>query len=346
MIESNVVGVDRRGRTILPEARVDWLRAVLLNEYHGERGFVSDWMALLCHYERLLEALPRVTDPPVGDCGRQPEDLFGALDQIAAKRPRLVHLHRYRDEVKALCNKWGLRCAWAPAWVHWANLRWANRDMSIEDLELAFDALPPEMQKRTAAARDAILRSATGNQGGNGTKRRLPWLDCSLRKFVRGEAALPCLPSLVPEYFLDHDFISQFEASGRLDYLLGRGPGVDTERKLSVEIRYDILRDQNWSAVKQRVVEAARSEWQEDRRKALRAGFILQDTQPQLPTHVQWLFLRICPQADIGRPLGWRAIAQREHVSVAAVRDAVIPLANQLGLTLPDLPAGRPRRSS
>ena len=128
--------------------------------------------------------------------------------------------------------------------------------------------------------------------------------------------------------------------------MLGRGPGVDTERKLSVEIRYDILRDQNWSAVKQRVVEAARSEWQEDRRKALRAGFILQDTQPQLPTHVQWLFLRICPQADIGRPLGWRAIAQREHVSVAAARDAVIPLANQLGLTLPDLPAGRPRRSS
>ena len=110
--------------------------------------------------------------------------------------------------------------------------------MSIEDFELAFDALPPEMQKRGAIARDAILRWAAEKQAGKAIKRRLPWLNSSLRKFLRGEADRPCLPSLVPEYFLDHDFISQSEASERCDYLLSRGPGINTERKLSVETRY------------------------------------------------------------------------------------------------------------
>ena len=316
---------------------MDWVRALLLNEYHGERGFITGWIDLLCHYERLLEALPRVQgDSPTGF--QQLEEAWASLNATVAERPRLVYVARYRQSLRTLCDKWGLRCRWAPAWVHSANLRWANRAISPEEIMAVWDELPPAFQE--------VLIQRGIPQRAAASTRRLPWLDSSLRKFFRGETDAPGAPTLVPRYFRDGDLISQSEASDRFGYLLERGPRAETGAKLAIEIEYDLLRDRDWATMQRRVLEEARRQWEQRRYDALDAGFIIQDTQPQLATHVRWLFLHICPQPDIGRPLGWRAIAEREHVSVEAVRDAVIPIANELGLTLPRLPAGRPRSST
>jgi hypothetical protein len=339
------LAVARRGRLTLPEDRRDYLRALLLNEYQGHEEFFVEWVSILCYFERLLEALPRVLHPPVGVEIDQPEQEWQALQTLLTSTRPHRFVGRYKEEITELSSRWGLRCDWSAAWIHWSSLEWANRGMSVEDLERSFAELPPEAQRRAALARDAILESVAERAGPLATRRRLPWLNSSLRKFFKREAEAPGGLSLVPWYFLDNDLISQSEASHRFDYLLERGPTAQTEAKLAIEVEVDLLRDGGWSTVKRRVVEAARRQWEEQRHKTLEAGYILQDTQPQLATHVRWLFLRICPQPHMGRPLGWRAIAKSECVSVETVRNAVIPPANELGLTSPRLPAGRLRPS-
>lgn len=341
----------RRGQLALPEDRRDYLRAPLLDEFMNHDGFFREWLTLLCYYERLLEALPRVLHPPVGGGIGQPEEEWEALDAMLERKPPLLILRAYRDRVKALCSRWGLRCDWAAAWVHLANLEWANRGMTIEDLRLDFAALRPEQQKRTALAYRVLLRIATGKAGKDDRKlrkRRLPWLNSFLRKSLRGQADLPSPPDLVPPHLRYQDRISKSEAAERFDFLLSQAGHSEesVQSEIAIRFAYDPLRGGNWANIRRRVVEEAQLQWAEGRRAILRRGFILQDTQPQLPTHGRWLFLRICPQTDIGRPLGWRAIAKREDVTYEAIRDVVIPLATELGLTLPQLPSGRPRRSS
>ena len=88
------------GRLTLAEARLDFLRALLLNEYQGHAAFIAELIGLIAYHERLLEALPRVINPPVGMSIDQPEDAWNAADAILARRPRLIHLHFYQDKVR------------------------------------------------------------------------------------------------------------------------------------------------------------------------------------------------------------------------------------------------------
>lgn len=328
------------GRLTLAGARLDFLRALLLNEYQEHAAFVADWIGLIAYHERLLEALPRVIYPPVGMGSDQPEDAWNALGEIVSGRPRSIHLHFYRDQVKDLCDRWGLRCAWAPAWVHSANLRWVNRGMSLEDFLIATKDWPSEM-------RDAIL-----NKVGPSTDppRRLHWLSSSLRKLLKGEADHPPAGlNLVPDFFMDKDHISLGEASDRFDYLRQRDEEVETEAELRIEIKYDPLWGGDWRSIKTRVIEAARPQWERNRRRALEASStIVEDTQPALRTHIRWLFLRICPQEGVSRPLGWSAIGLYkdwgiEWLTPSGVQKAVDPLAVELGIALTPLKAGRPR---
>jgi hypothetical protein len=70
----------------------------------------------------------------------------------------------------------------------------------------------------------------------------------------------------------------------------------------------------------------------------------LTDLPHNLPTHVRWLFLRLCPQPD--RPLGIAKIAGLEDpmVDERTVRRAVKQLAEAMRIQLPPLRVGRPRR--
>jgi len=130
------------GRVTLPEERLDRLRALLLLRYQGYRGFLRDWLHILCHYERLLQALQRQR-PRLEPDG--PEQAWQALEAAVADWPVLTrvgarrssrhrHLRRYRGEINGLCDRWGLRCDWAPAWVHEACFEWANRAVSPEEI--------------------------------------------------------------------------------------------------------------------------------------------------------------------------------------------------------------------
>ena len=78
--------------------------------------------------------------------------------------------------------------------------------------------------------------------------------------------------------------------------------------------------------------------------QAQRLRWKLTDLPHRLPTHVRWLFLRLCPQPD--RPLSISQIADRETeiVDERTIRRAVADLAAAMGLQLPPLRPGRPRR--
>lgn len=74
------------------------------------------------------------------------------------------------------------------------------------------------------------------------------------------------------------------------------------------------------------------------------AGMELLPKKSSLDAHVRWLYLHICPQPDWGRPYGWREIATREHYNIGVITRPVKALARDLNISLPKLPAGRPRK--
>jgi hypothetical protein len=106
------------------------------------------------------------------------------------------------------------------------------------------------------------------------------------------------------------------------------------------EIRLRVLYDpvhHDWETVKDVILEEARRQRDEIRAELAQQDFLVIDTEPALDRHIHWLYLRICPQKDFGRPLGWDAIAQRENVTIKTVKKFVLPLAHDLGLSLPRL---------
>jgi hypothetical protein len=64
----------------------------------------------------------------------------------------------------------------------------------------------------------------------------------------------------------------------------------------------------------------------------------------ELLRHVRWLYLRVCPQSDIGRPYGWKKIADAEHAAIRTVSEPVKSMALLLELELPTIPRGRPKK--
>ena len=73
----------------------------------------------------------------------------------------------------------------------------------------------------------------------------------------------------------------------------------------------------------------------------VRQGYVRRDTEPALADHVYWLYLRICPQPDIGRPWGYEKIGNALTVSKFTVRDNVLALAREMENSLPKLLPGR-----
>jgi hypothetical protein len=113
-------------------------------------------------------------------------------------------------------------------------------------------------------------------------------------------------------------------------------------RRITVSVEPD--ERETWKEVAARILKAGRQQWEGIRREMEQnSEWIAVDTRPELGKHITWLYQHICPQD--GERWGWRKIAEAASVSPLAVRNAVLPLARELGIDLPALRAGRRRRT-
>lgn len=298
-----------RGRVTLPEERQGWLRSMLMRHYEGNQAFREDWSLHLSRYKRLIKAL---VHPSVGAprhhwaehyayADKAWQGLEAAIDwgpvetrvggerrvstrgrEYMGRQSRNTNLRCYRQELIDLCNKWGLRCDWAPAWIH------------ASCVERVTGSVPAE--KLAALDQDSFRLRRVLSLG--------TW---------------------------------------------GGDPHVRIDTRIRIDIAYEPWPVDNWRDVEKRIVAdtskliLAEARRQRDEIKAhyRQAGFILQDTESELVTHIHWVYLRICPQEDILRPWSFERIADNYSFGKTTVRDAVLALAREMGITLPKLPSGR-----
>jgi hypothetical protein len=323
-----VGGQKQRGVLTLTEERHDRIRASLLWQYGMHLPFVLDWLPILHWYERLLQAL-RQAGQQQGLDMQWPESAWESLHVILERKPHLQHLHVYRDEIQRFCDRWGLCCDWAPAWVHHGSYEWARH---VSEQEILDSPLP---DATIQALKERGVLSDTP-----AARRRLPWLHSSYRLAFRSGTDIK--PPMLGGFVLSRSGEKGLRLEDQAKSELGSQFAGDAEMTLNV--RYNAFAQ--WENVKERVLKEARRQWEETRRKYLEAGAIITDTEPSLLRHTHWLFLRICPQEDIGRPWGWQRIAREEFVSPTTVRNNVLALARSMGITLPPLPSGAPRRGA
>jgi len=335
-----------RGRIKLPEERQDSLRARLMWHYDLNFEFVRDLARLLYVYERLVTALSRARHrhPDVGT--HEHEHLaWKALDAAIRWKGRNAHLRSYQKELKALCDRWGLRCDWAAPFVHASLLQYVTQIMSAEEIAKLFGLGLPGVQA-------ALLES--GFEPGRTPARQIRnrW-----RRWVQaGDAGEepPSLPSLVPTRYTSHDPVSQWlwdkwrEERWSLRSAQSVHPPV-LNRWIRIEIEYEPFLPGCQKDAENAVVKEFRRQWEESKTQYLQAGFILRDTETSLALHIHWLYLAICPQPDTGKPLGWSEIGRFRdwgkgpYLTPSAVQKAVEPLAVELGLEpSDDLKSGRP----
>jgi len=87
----------------------------------------------------------------------------------------------------------------------------------------------------------------------------------------------------------------------------------------------------------------ARAQLEDVAAQAQDLGWELADKTPSLSQHVRWLFWRLCPQPDA--VWGWARIAEEEYLmDVPTIKRTVEALAGEMGIVLPPLPRGRPRK--
>ena len=119
-----------RRRLIHPEKHQDTLRMLLMSHYEASAQFCREWGRILDTNRRLLLALTRSSHrhPDVAIYMRD-EAAFSALNSVlrsravqvtagTVRRSRNSHLRRYLRDLLDLCDRWGLRTDWAPAWIH------------------------------------------------------------------------------------------------------------------------------------------------------------------------------------------------------------------------------------
>ncbi|MEX1254142.1 MAG: hypothetical protein WEE64_07360 [Dehalococcoidia bacterium] len=196
--------------------------------------------------------------------------------------------------------------------------------MAIEDLMAVKDELPPQFVE--AVLNSSSVRSASGAS----PKRRLPWLNSSLRRFMRGQADSICHLDLVPAYFRYSDDLSASERSSRFEYLLERHPRRDAldEAEIVVRTTYNPLYDKRPS-INAAIQREARRQQDEILRRYTNAGCLVVDTEPKLFRNVNWLFERVA----LTKPP--REIALHAGHGQPTVEKAVASLARELGIRLP-----------
>jgi hypothetical protein len=345
------------GRLTQPDERQDWLRVLLLMHYEKNGQFWRDWIQFLSSVERLLEALTRSNRRSnfVSSFSHQELGWLGlqsAIDGVPVGfgSPALIrrsvspHLDNYRSRLMEFADGWGLRCRWAPAWIHHSFLEWIQMIAPREWIEANWDRFPPGLQ---VALREALTRTPTVRQIRGRLKKAL---DAGM--FFQGK------PSLTRKYdsLVDPGTQTLLEqrwarvGRRRLINFPGFSSTWEPESTISIEAHYDPWPNDNWADVERRVVAEAREQREAIIAAYLKAGFRRHDDEPRMPEHIRWLYLRICPREGSDRPMVWKAIAKTEDVPESqqvtgdTVKWTVEKLAKEMGITLPAAQRGRPRR--
>jgi hypothetical protein len=200
-------------------------------------------------------------------------------------------LRGYPEELEALADRWGLRCDWAPTWLHACLIECLYPELPFsQGLSLVPFQVNSDLQ--------------------------------SIIETVRGEYDI-CIKVRYEPY----------------PPVVLRDPSQDLA---TIDWKRDFIKARE--KAKEEALEQLGEQMDEIDRRHLDRGYIRRDTEPELGCHIHWLYLRICPQPDIGRPWGYRKIADTYVVGKTTVRDAVLALACEMGITLPKLPAGPPPR--
>ncbi|OGO08457.1 MAG: hypothetical protein A2Y61_01760 [Chloroflexi bacterium RBG_13_60_13] len=244
-------------------------------------------------------------------------------------------LERYRAPLAELAVARFPKEALSYYWYPWHDKGWAKARAAANGWP-ALHGYPEELE---ALAEEWGLRSDWA----------APWLHACLMQHLYPDLASSEALSLIPVNF-SGDLDSVFEA-------------VRGENVICIQVRYApypprVRRDpsQDLATVdwkrdfippRQKAKEEAMSQLEQQMdemdRRYLNRGYGLRDTEPELMRHVHWLFLRICPQPDIGSPWGYQKIADAHVVGKTTVRDAVLALAREMEINLPQLPPGQAR---
>lgn len=361
LVVKKLVGTGRVGRISQPEERRDWKRVLLLVHYEANQDFWTDWRLVGYDYEPLLEALIRCKHRHPWVASNDDEQAWIGLTRAIEYRPvayggrspgdppqvrnsRNFHLRRYSDRVRDFAARWGLRCDWAPAWIHASYLEWIRLIAPRELVEALWENLPPGLQR---ALKDSLAKMPTQRD-----------LRGRLRKALRTGAELEGQPSLVrAAERRTFDFSStllekRWERLGRVRLRnLRVGPAAwMPDSGIKIDVGYEPWPNDEWADVEARIVAEARRQRDLIRQAYREAGFVHWDKEPQIKEHVRWLYLRICPPQDGGRTPSWNAIAASQPVPVServnwrTVKWAVERLADEMGIELPKVPRGRPRK--
>jgi hypothetical protein len=91
-------------------------------------------------------------------------------------------------------------------------------------------------------------------------------------------------------------------------------------------------------ATKARLLEEFEDHWKEGDRLMESAGYTIY-AEREMVNHIHWLFLAICPDSELGRPLTYQEIADRESTSedgmdTSTITKAVLRLAKLLDIDL------------
>ena len=105
------------------------------------------------------------------------------------------------------------------------------------------------------------------------------------------------------------------------------------------DFRYGVMRDRGVNRLRSLPAEL-REQFRELAKVESDVRRYLSDTPSALDVHVDWLFLRLCPQPE--RPLTISVIAEREPQDQRHVDRSVNAVAKLLGIDLPPVRRGRP----
>ena len=333
---------------------------LLLSYYEDSQDFWSDYAVVLYRYERLLEALIRSTRRhrdvaeyanEVASWGAlrialdpQPVPYRGSPGRdVATRVSKSRHLHRYVEELEHLTTGWGLRCSWAPMWIHTSLLEWIQLIAPREYIEQNWGKLAPGPRQ---AIRQMLTDAYPAEKDLRGRFRKA----IHNNTLPEGRFSLTFRAHSDPGSLLFRESLleKRWRRLGglRLRNVQGTDFLNEPDSMITIELRYEPWPQDNWGKVRTELLRLAREQRDNIRASYRAAGFEPWDREPQMREHIRWLFQRICPQDDHRYPTPWRVIAADARVAITTVTRVVKDLAKEMEIVLPIARSGRPATPS
>ncbi len=318
------------GHVVSPAARSTFLRELLMSHYDDTNpDFWREWALLLRRYYRVVSALEeRKAGVPDTHLYGSKRRAWRAAHIAASERPR-GDLHRYLAAVEEFTQHWGPQSEWGPEWHHGSFL-WAV-DVWRHPLGQSFLY---ERQKRGRLASPVVNLIPSPSY-----PTEIDSLDTSIEIYRTGLTRSDLIVKFEAIYMPIQN--PRFPPEPELkepaeDPIFGQPPPVPRHIWDGLPVFHD------WSELEADARQALMRQRDGIRSAHLKGGLEMRDTEPELMSHIGWLYLRICPSAGSGKPWGWGKIANDKAVSKYTVRDAVLALAQEMGIGLPLIGPGRP----